>query len=144
MNSISRLRAFSLVEVMIAMTLLGIVFAGAFAALQMGYNLTSEARDRTRASQILQTELEAMRTMNWNDLSGMVGQNNEFFEPRGEFLAAFKDRFFCKRTVGMRSNNQQITVTLSISWGGYPNVKEESVTTIFTRNGINDYYYRTL
>lgn len=138
------LPAFSLVEVMVAMTLLGIVFAGAFAALQMGYSMTGEARDRTRASQILQTELEAMRTMNWSDLSEMVGQQDEFFEPRGEFVAAFKDRFFCKRTVTMRTNNNQMEVTLTITWGAYPHLKEETFTTIFTRNGINDYYYRTL
>ncbi len=134
---------FSLVEIMISMTVFAIVFAGAFGALQMGYGMTRDARDRTRASQILQTELEAMRTFNWTDLSAMVGQTNEPFTPRGEFIEAYSDSFFCKRTVALRANGEQIDITLTVNWDAYPNQKEEVFYSTFTKNGINDYYYRS-
>lgn len=145
-------RGFSLVEIMIAMTVLAIIFTGAFGALQMGYGMTREARDRTRASQILQTELEAMRTYNWTQLTTLKTESDSAsgtqgyvdFDPRGEFIAAYKDNFFCKRKVTLRSNGEQMDIILKVNWDAYPNQKEEIFTTTFTKDGLNDYYYRAL
>lgn len=59
---------FTLMEVMIATFLVLIVFAGGFGALAQGNRLIEISRDETRASQVLQSEVEDIRTYNWDSL----------------------------------------------------------------------------
>ena len=56
---------FTRVELMISTVVLSVIFAGGFGALHQGNRLIEIARDETRAGQILQSEIEDLRTLNW-------------------------------------------------------------------------------
>ncbi|HSH10050.1 MAG TPA: type II secretion system protein, partial [Oceanipulchritudo sp.] len=56
---------FTLVEVIISMTLMAIVFTAAFGSYFLGMRIIEDAREEVRASQIIQSELERLRTKNW-------------------------------------------------------------------------------
>ena len=58
--------AFSLVEVMVALAVFTLVIAGAFVAINRGYDLVTESRHYTRASQVIQSEIELLRTLPWD------------------------------------------------------------------------------
>ena len=56
---------FTRVELMISTVVLLVIFAGGFGALHQGNRLIEIVRDETRAGQILQSEIEDLRTLNW-------------------------------------------------------------------------------
>ena len=133
---------FTLVEVMVGMALLAMIFTSAFGAYFMGLKMIESARDELRASQIIQSELEAMRTLNWEDLEEM---SNSFalIEPQGEFVQQFADRYRAYRQV-LDINPLQKRVILLVYWRTDPGKPWQSrlFNTIFTKGGLNDYFYR--
>ncbi len=62
---------FTLVEVIVSMFLMAIVFTAAFGTYFLGMRMVEDAREEIRASQIIQSELEAMRTLTWDDLENI-------------------------------------------------------------------------
>ncbi len=48
---------------MVAMVVILVIFAGGFGALSYGNKLIETARDETRASQVLQSEIEDLRAL---------------------------------------------------------------------------------
>lgn len=62
---------FTLVEVMVSTLLMMIIFGGGFGALVHGNRLIEASRDETRASQILQSEVEDLRTYDWTALTAL-------------------------------------------------------------------------
>lgn len=61
-------RAFTLIEIMIAMTIFSLVAASSFACLRMGMLLVENARHSTRACQLMQSEIERVRALGWNNV----------------------------------------------------------------------------
>ena len=58
--------AFTLVEVMISTFIFGLVILVALVSVGKGIELVYASRQNTRASQILQSELELLRTLPWD------------------------------------------------------------------------------
>ena len=67
----SRAAGFTLVEVLIAMVLFTMVIAGGFAGISRGFQLVEASRNYTRSSQMLQSELELLRTLPWATFSAL-------------------------------------------------------------------------
>ena len=66
-NPISKESGFTLVELFMAL-----VFAGSFTCLENGFSIIEKARDTRRLSQIQQSELEVMRSLNWSAIEAMA------------------------------------------------------------------------
>ncbi len=131
----------TLVELMMAVVILGIVFGSAFGVLGQGFNIIETSRDYTRVSQILQSEMESLRTKNWTELTALPASSN--FTPDPDFVLAFKDRYTCTRVFTTLKVDQR-TIVLTVTWRTRKGpVHERSYTTNYTKNGINDFYIRT-
>jgi hypothetical protein len=131
----------SLVEIMVGISVLGLVFASSFAAIGQGVAIIESARDCTRAAQILQSEIENLRTLNWVSLSELP--ESEAFTPGSEFPNDFLSRYHCNRVITTRRTDQK-EITLTMSWTGQDGIlRDRSYFTYVTKEGINDFYYRT-
>ena len=131
----------SLVDVMVGVTILGLVFATSFAATGQGLSIIESARDHTRAAQILQSEVERIRTLNWSALEALPSTGA--FSPGAEFSDKYANRYHCARDIGDRRTNQKL-LNVTVSWTAQDGIlRNRSYFTYITKEGINDFYYRT-
>lgn len=154
---------FTLMEVLVAMTLITLVIGGGITALIQGNRMVEDARDVTRVSQVIQSEIEDLRTKNWDDLAGLVwtaqvdgADPNLRFYPyyqriplQGQFAEKYGDKYTLWRGVFFQDmdsdgTEDQIGVYVWVGWqpqrGRY--YKWQRYYTRFTQDGLNDYYYR--
>ena len=134
---------FTLVEVIASMFILGMVFTAAFSSYMLGMNMINDAREEVRASQIIQSEIERLRTKNWSQLNGLA--DGATFQPSGEFSKLYADKYTAFRYLIDINSTDQMLVAVRVEWtnsAGRTSVRW--FNTIFTENGLNDYYYRKL
>ncbi|MGA1205164.1 MAG: type IV pilus modification PilV family protein [Opitutales bacterium] len=135
----SKKGGFTLVEVIVSMFLMAIVFNAALGTYFLGMRMIGDAREEIRASQIIQSELERLRTKNWGQLNGM---SSGTFTPTGEFVKYYAVDYRAYRYL-IKINDDQYQVTIRVDWVNERGKRSTRwFNTIFTRNGLNDYYYR--
>lgn len=132
-------KGFTLVELIIGMALLGMIFAGAFSGIKTGFDVLEEARDQTRVAQMLQSELERLRTLNWNDLTALPAQSNIQLE--GALAQAYRNRYTFTREISSPGSDRRM-VTVTASWTNSGRDRALTMTTLYAKNGLYDYYYR--
>lgn len=133
--------AFTLVEVVVSMVLLGIIFSSAFSTYMLGIDMINDAREELRASQIIQSEIERLRTKNWTQLCSLTQVDT--VTPRGEFAAYYADKYTAFRyLIELNTAGDKMLVAIRVHW---TNSKGQTsvrwFNTIFVQNGLNDYYY---
>ena len=121
-------------------TLIMFVLAGGFMAYSVGIHFVDSSRDEVRATQFAQAKMEEMRTMNWNDLSSMDAKTE--FKPTGAFAQQYADRYSGLLVIE-NINSQQKKITCTVTWPVRGGTRSQVYETIFTRNGINDYFVRS-
>jgi len=132
---------FTLIEVMVATVLLLVILGGGFGALVQGHRLVEAARDETRASQILQSELEDIRTYDWATLTALNATAS--YSPQESFTDAYSTRYAIRRNISTRSATQR-RIRLQVDWtdnGGSSHMRE--FVTLISKDGLYDYYYRS-
>ena len=139
-NRASGRRAFSLVEVMVASCVLVLGISGALVTLQRSLDSIAQARQLDAASQLMQTELERIRLLNWSQLQTLQtsGATKVDAPSTGDF-----SRFTCERQIrDLREGMKEIT--LIASWGGLDGRAHSArLITRYSRSGLNDYFYTT-
>ena len=126
---------------MVATVLTLIILSAGFGALRQGGRLIELARDETRASQILQSEIESLRTYHWADLTAEDPVKTYF--PTDSFTSAYSTRYEISRAITTRSSTQR-RITLRVTWSdtrGAEHIRE--YITLISKDGLYDYYYRT-
>src|SRR5437879_5170529 len=63
-----QLHAYTLAELLVAVAILGIMFASLYAGIWYGFAVTDASRQDLRATQILLERMEGIRLFNWNQL----------------------------------------------------------------------------
>lgn len=143
MNRIAQCRkGFTLTEVVVALGIFSMVIAGGLIGLRRGYELIGNSRDYTRISQILQSEVEALRTLAWEDLIEL--SDNKLIEVETQFDLSAYDAYTVRRKIYTESSTlRRVEMTVS-----FKNDQGRLVTlkylTFFTKGGVNDYFYRTI
>jgi len=131
---------FTLVEVMVATLLISMAIAGGVASLIQGNRMIEDARHMTRVSQIIQSEVEALRTLTWSDFEDMPSFAK--IPLQGNFAQRYANTYFVYRYV-YNYNSAQKSVYLYVTWyDAKGNYKWQWYYTRFTENGLNDYFYR--
>jgi hypothetical protein len=119
-----------------------IVIAGGLAGVSRGFDILGDSRNYTRVSQILQSEIEALRSLAWEDLTKLP--NSALIDVDTQFDTSAYDIYTVKREIQVTADDLR-RVVLIIS---YDNNRGRLVTlkyiTFFTKGGLNDYYYRVL
>jgi prepilin-type N-terminal cleavage/methylation domain-containing protein len=141
-------RAFTLVEVVFAMGIVGVLFLALYAGLSSGFAIIKLARENTRATQILVEKMETIRLYNWDQINS-----------NGFLLTNFSVRYY---PVGGATNGgtlyngsisimaaplatsyaddmKKVTVTLDWKTGDLPRTR--SISTYVSRNGLQNYIY---
>jgi Tfp pilus assembly protein PilV len=135
-------RAFTLLEVALAMFVLALAITTAITTMQRAFANLDTARNISTASIILQTEMEKERLLDWDSVRSeryvpalnATLQNNP----------AVAGRFTLSRTVTVLADrsSQMVQVTLTVRWRNADGRSlARSFTTYFTQNGLRDFFY---
>jgi prepilin-type N-terminal cleavage/methylation domain-containing protein len=133
---------FTLVEVIVASLVLGLVFISSIATMTYGYKLLENARFNTLASQVIQSEIETLRLRNWSQISALPAK--EAITITKTMADAGFNRFTGWRAISsIRANTKAIVV--AVQWtASSGRVHSRRYTTYMTKDGLNDYYYTKL
>ncbi|SDS66347.1 hypothetical protein [Opitutus sp. GAS368] len=135
-----RSAGFTLVEVMVASTVLIFGIVTAITTSQRGLLALDTARNLTAASQIMQSEVERIRLLSWSQLQTLQQTGGTSVTPDA---GANGSRFTCTREItDLKTEMKQITLTTV--WHGYDG--GEHIARLITRygkSGLNDYFYTT-
>jgi type II secretory pathway pseudopilin PulG len=125
---------------MVASCVLVLGISGALVTLQRSLDTIAQARQLDAASQLMQTELERLRLLNWSQLQTLQTSGETAVDaPSGGDFA----RFTCERRIrDLREGMKEIT--LVTSWGGLDGRAHSArLITRYSRSGLNDYFYTT-
>lgn len=138
-SSLQRKDGYSLIEVLIASLVLSAVFVSSIAAMTMGYRMMESARFNTLAGQVIQSEIETLRLMNWTQVSALP--SSQAITIDNHMTQAGFNKFSGTRVVtNVRAKTKRIIV--AVQWtaiSGQSHTKR--YTTFMTKDGLNDYYY---
>lgn len=127
-----------------AVFILGLGIAGCLISLRLAFGMVEMARDQTLASQFLQAEIETLRLKNWTQLIALPAE--EVFAIHGDFGEDLADRYTCTRQIEQaRAGVNVKRIIVQATWATRNGVDRElTYETRIAKNGINDYYYRSL
>jgi Tfp pilus assembly protein PilV len=132
--------AFTIVEVMVASTVLIFGIVAAITTSQRGLQALDTARNLTAASQAMQSEMERIRLLNWSQLDALQKSGaTAVAAETGSGLA----RITCTRAIAdVKTEMKQITLTAI--WRGYDGREHTArLITRYSKSGLNDYFYTT-
>jgi hypothetical protein len=135
--AVSPLRhGFTIVEVMVAATVLVFGIVSAISVAQRGLQAVDTARNLTAASQCMQSEIERLRLLSWAQIQMLQDSGSSDVK-----LDADAERLACTRIIrDVKTDMKEIT--LVASWNGYdgrPHVAR--LITRYGKTGLNDYFY---
>lgn len=140
---------FTLVEAAVGMLILATVFTALFGAIGQGINMIEHARDLTRSSQVLQSEMETLRTWKWTELQAKATASNQysydFYFPDSDFGNAYNNKYrIARRLFYTDATNELIEAWLWVGYTTPEGYRWRRVITQFTEDGLNDFYYRNV
>ncbi len=128
-------RGFTLVEVMVASTVLIFGIVSAITVSQRGLQALDTARNLTTASQLMQNEMERVRLLNWAQLEALQQSGDNTVAHAGS------GRFNCAREISDVKTGMK-EIRLITTWRGYDGRTHTArLITRYGRNGLNDYFY---
>jgi Tfp pilus assembly protein PilV len=152
--------AFTLVEVMVAASVMVLAICSSIIVLQQGLRAIDTARYTTLAGQILQSQMEKLRLLTWTQLTNTTtGPSAPAFATFTPDISASAtsqiNRFFVGSDVGKCSqtivapttglaafDNTMRVITLTATWKGIDDRTHSlSYTTYYARYGLSDFFY---
>lgn len=130
------------------MTLLLLMVVAVYTGITFGFNTIRQARENTRATQILVEKAEQIRLFNWDQLTSGTNaflSTNQFIVPyySTNLGVTYTGRVTIKplTLAGVEYSNDMQQVTVTVSWvtGNMP--RSRSLTTYVSRYGIQNYIY---
>jgi type II secretory pathway pseudopilin PulG len=135
---------FSIVEVIATAAILGLGIASSLIALTGNLRVIDHSRSVTLCSQILQSELERIRLLNWGQLTALPAEETVTVESALGVTTQAVTRFtLTRRVITPNSRSGDIRdVQLTVAWtGAFGTAHQRSYVTRYGRNGLNDYFY---
>jgi prepilin-type N-terminal cleavage/methylation domain-containing protein len=143
-------KAFTLVEALVAMLIVGIMFTTIYAGITQSFAITRATRENLRAIQIMQNKTEAIRLYTWDQIT-----NNSTFIIPTTFTDWFVPSAISTNGEVMYSGTLNITpspltesyagdlrlVTITINWTSGKNSYTQQVSTLVSHYGLQNYIY---
>ena len=141
--------AFTLVEVLVAVALIGLVFTSFYAALSAGFASIAVARENLRATQILAEKMEVFRTFSWTELNGGNIPTNftAYFYPTNSNNSVAGGVIYtgvvsiANSGISESYSNDLRKVTVNLSWASGSIPRERTMQTFVSQNGTRNYVY---
>jgi len=148
-----RKRAFTIVEVVISIAIIGIVAAGLMGCFTFSLFAIRMARENQRATQIILERAEAIRCFNWDSLSNVpTAATIDYYNPATQSppiytvttsLSPFSPDSPTGPAAGVTpsyaTNLQQLTIT--VSWQTGTISRNRTNITYIAKDGIQNYVY---
>ena len=96
--------AFTLVEVMVGVCVMGIMMVSLYAGFAFGFNQIRLARENIRATQVFEERMEVIRLVNWDDV------NTPAYIP-----TSFQAPFYADNPTNPPANNFYYTGTVQVA-----------------------------
>ncbi len=132
-----RIGGFSLVELLIALVVFAIIIVSGFACVKLGMGLVDNARHHTRAAQIMQSEVERVRSLAWANLTALPAAKTKV-SVASHFGDSSYTTYDLYRSISGAGDSRKIT--LQVFWtdmGGRSHQK--TYVTQYTKGGLYDY-----
>jgi prepilin-type N-terminal cleavage/methylation domain-containing protein len=120
---------FSLIEVLIAVSVLGVILMSTISVFVYGFNAVARTRQVALATQICREQIEIVRNMPFNSA---VAVGSTFTHPR---LSAFGGAGAQAVEAGPGADIKKLTV--SVTWTYRGQARRKDVATYITRSGID-------
>jgi prepilin-type N-terminal cleavage/methylation domain-containing protein len=151
--------AFSLVEVLIGVVIMGIMMVSLYAGMSSSFAVTKATRENLRATQIMLERMEGIRLFTWNQLVASNWIPTNFTTSYYPFAAPGESTGMTYRatitiTPGAGLNppvsysDRMCAVRMTVYWTNYYGVgmanklvRSRSMTTYTSRDGIQNYVY---
>ena len=140
--------AFTVVEVMIGVTIMAVTFASLFLGFAQGFGIIRSARENLRATQILQEQAETIRLYTWDQINsnGFIpaGFTNYFYpastQANGGLVYTGQITISPAPMAESYSNDHRL-VTVALTWTSGHAVCQRQLNTLVSRYGLHNYYY---
>ena len=131
---------FTLLEVMLASFVLVLAITGAITTLQRGFQALDTARNYTYASQVMQSEIERLRLVNWTELQALQDAGDASI-PMTSVAGTTSAQLSCTRQIrDLKTDMKEITLTTT--WLGHDGRSHDAkFITRYGRSGLYDYAY---
>ena len=139
-DSHGRVGGFTLVEIIVALTIFTMVIAGGLLGISRGFELVATSRNFTRSSQVLQSELELLRTLPWSTFNAL--NDDELTDQfQAQIISQFDRGSYTGSVKTVLTGDDFMEVTVTVEWKlKSDRIYSLSYITYFTEGGVNDYY----
>jgi len=136
---------FTLIEVLMAIGIIGIVSVSLYAGLAMSFNSVQNSRLELRATHILTEKLEAIRLFNWeqvNDKDFIPKNFTEKYQPSESQSVVYQGKVtLSDASVSGAYAGTMKKVVAEIEWVSSAGKCEKRMETFISQYGIQNYLY---
>jgi len=148
-RSLSSKMAYSFIELLVAMAVLGVMFVSLYSGFSAGFAIIELARENLRATQILQEKMETIRLYTWDQINtpGFIPTNFvENFYSVGTNTNSSGLNYTGRVTIASAPvaasySNELKSVTIEVRWSSARIERTRQMSTLVTRNGLQNYIY---
>jgi prepilin-type N-terminal cleavage/methylation domain-containing protein len=140
--------AFSMLEVLVGMSILGVMFVALYSGFSSGFAVVQLSRENLRGTQILQEKMETIRLYTWEQIntSGFIPLTfvEPFYASSTQALAGLL--YTGKVTVASAPlaetySNDVKMVTMEVRWLSAGVLRKREMTTFISHYGLQNYIY---
>jgi type II secretory pathway pseudopilin PulG len=142
-----RIQAFSLIEVVIAVGLAGIMFISLYAGFSSGFAVVQLARENLRGTQILQEKMETLRLYTWEQINtaGFIPTNfTDVFYATTQSASGLMYTgivSIASAPIAEPYSNDLKQVTIEVTWSSAKVLRKRTMTTFISHYGLQNYIY---
>lgn len=140
-------RAFTLVEIMVAIAIIAISFVSLYAGITAGVQVIQLARENLRATQIMVEKTETIRIKSWSEITNSVDSATTFVEdfyPRGVASKGLTYHGTIKIADSELDTNYRDEVRLvvvTVRWTNAGVARAREMRTHVAREGMQNYVF---
>jgi len=140
-------KAFTLVEVMVTVAIVGVSFLSLYSGIGMGFAVVNLARENLRATQVLQEKMETFRLYNWDQINSSGFIPPTFAEPFYPKSATNSGIVYNGTVVVTNApitesySNDLRLVILTVNWTSGNLTRQREMRTYVSRYGLQNYIY---
>lgn len=151
---VGRTKAFTLVEIIIAVAIIGVSAAGLMGCFTGSFFIMRMARENQRATQILVERAEALRLFSWTDITNgnlPLVQSNIYYDQSGYnnqgtqytvTLSTNSPSFIAPGVTAVPAyNNNLIEINIAVNWTTDGIARTRNMNTLVAYDGVQNYVY---